>query len=329
MTRFKLRADSSFAQSMVRIRYMQPLHIEGLDLNLLVALRALLAERHVTRAAARVGLSQPAMSHALARLRTVLGDPLLVRTPNGMRPTTRAEAMTDPLERALESLSHVLATPAPFAPALSTRRFRIATNDYVELVLLPSLLADVWNAAPNVDIRVTVEERHAADDLAEGRLDLAIGIVQHFGMPEPRQGLRHQKIIREKFACVVREGHPLVKKRLTLDEFVALPHALVAPRGDAGGVVDAALAALGKRRRVALEMPHFLVAPHVVRETDLVLTLAARLADRLAPLLGLRVVPPPLELPGFTMSLVWHDRQHTDPSHAWMRRAIIAAAKRV
>ncbi|HSO39615.1 MAG TPA: LysR family transcriptional regulator [Labilithrix sp.] len=308
---------------------MQPLHLEGLDLNLLVALRALLRERHVTRAATRIGLSQPAMSHALARLRALLGDPLLVRTASGMKPTARAEAMTEPLERALEDIGRMLASPAPFDASRSTRRFRIATNDYIELVLLPSLLAGVWSEAPNVDIRVSNHQRGASEDLAEGRLDLAIGIIEQFGMPEPPQGIRFQRIVSERFVCVVREGHPLVKKRLTLDEFVALPHALVSPRGDSGAVVDAALAKLGRRRRVALEVPHFLVAPHVVRETDLVLTLAGRLADRLAPMLGLRRLAPPLELPGFTMSMVWHERQHTDPSHVWMRKAIVAAAKEI
>jgi DNA-binding transcriptional LysR family regulator len=314
---------------MVDMMYMQPVHLEGLDLNLLVALRALLAERHVTRAAARIGLSQPAMSHALSRLRELFGDPLLVRTPSGMRPTPRAEAMTDPLDRVLEELGRVLASPAPFDPARSTRRFRIATSDYIELVLLPSLLARVWSEAPQVDMRVSNLIDGAQEDLAEGRLDLAVGLIGQFGHPEPAQGIRFQRILTEKFVCVVREGHPLVKKRLSLDEFVALPHALVAPRGDAGGVVETALAKLGRRRRVALEVPHFLVAPHIVRETDLVLTLAKRLADRLAPLLGLRQLAPPLELDGFTMSMIWHERQHADPSHAWMRAAIAAAAKQI
>jgi DNA-binding transcriptional LysR family regulator len=314
---------------MVDMIHMHAMHLEGLDLNLLVALRALLAERHVTRAATRIGLSQPAMSHALARLRELLGDPLLVRTTGGMRPTPRAEAMTEPLERVLEDLGRVLATPAPFDPASSTRRFRIATSDYIELVLLPSLLARVWSEAPHVDVRVSNLDRGSPEDLVEGRLDLAIGLVGQFGSPAAAQGIRSQRILTEKFVCVVREGHPLIKKRLTLDDFVALPHALVAPRGDGGSVVDTALAKLGRRRRVALEIPHFLVAPHVVRETDLVLTLAGRLAERLAPMLGLRQLAPPIELEGFTMSMVWHERQHADASQAWMRRAIAGAAKEI
>lgn len=306
---------------------MHSVHLEGLDLNLLVALRALLAERHVTRAAARVGLSQPAMSHALGRLREVLGDPLLVRTPRGMQPTARAEAMKLPLERALEDLGRILSSPPAFEARSSTRTFRIATNDYAELVLLPRLLAKIWSEASGVDIRVTHLDAGASDELAEGRVDIAIGVGAQFGAPDLPRGLRKQRILTDRFVCVVREEHPVVKRRLSLDDFVSLSHALVAPRGGSGSVVDSALAAMGKKRRVAISVPHFLVAPHVVRETDVVLTLAERVARALAPLLGLRQLAPPLELEGFSMSMVWHDRQHADPAHAWLRGVIASVAK--
>lgn len=312
---------------MLDITDMHSVHLEGLDLNLLVALRALLAERHVTRAAARIGLSQPAMSHALSRLRELLGDPLLVRTAHGMKPTARAEAMTAPLERALDDLGRVLASPAPFEPRLSKRTFHIATDDYMELVLLPRFLAQLWAEAPNVDIRVVSLSTRANEDLAEGRLDLAMGVIGQFGRPEPPQGIRVQRLISDRFVCVVRDDHPVAKKRLSLEDFVALPHALVAPRGASGGIVDTALARMGKQRRVAIQVPHFLVAPHVVRETDLVLTLAERIARSLAPLLGLRQIAPPLELEGFSMSMVWHERQHGDPAHAWLRGIFTAVAK--
>lgn len=306
---------------------MHDVHLEGLDLNLLVALRALLTERHVTRAAARVGLSQPAMSHALARLRELLGDPLLVRTPSGMRPTPRAETMRAPLERALEDIGRLIASPAPFDPRLSTRKFRIATNDYMELVLFPRLLRRLWAEAPNVDVRIINLDAHANEHLAEGGLDIAMGVVGQLANADSPRGIRSQDLVSDSFVCVVREGHPVVKRRLSLDDFVALPHALVAPRGEGGSVVDSALARIGKKRRVAVEIPHFLVAPHVVRETDLVLTLAARIAISLAPLLGLRQLAPPLELPGFTMSMVWHERQHVDPAHVWLRDLIATVAK--
>lgn len=212
-------------------------------------------------------------------------------------------------------------------PRLATRKFRIATNDYMELVVLPRLLARLWKEAPNVDVRVVNLTARANDELAEGRLDLALGVVDRSGQVDAPQGIRSQRLVSDGFVCVVREGHPVVKRRLSLDDFVALPHALVAPRGEPGSIVDSALERIGKKRRVAVEVPHFLVAPHVVRETDVVLTLAARVAKSLAPLLGLRQLPPPVELPGFSMSMLWHERQHVDPAHVWLRGLMAAVAK--
>jgi DNA-binding transcriptional LysR family regulator len=314
---------------------MHDTNLAALDLNLLVALRALLAERHVTRAAGSIGLSQPAMSHALSRLRALLDDPLLVRTSDGMQPTARAQAMTVPLERALDELQRLLAAPSPFDPARSARRFRIATSDYVELVLLPRLLGAIWSDAPAVDVSVEALDPRGVEQLAEGRFDVAISVLVHFtgdtsrdeADAEPPPGIRVQKLFSDRFVCVVRDGHPRVKKRLSLDDFLDLPHALVAPRGGGTGVVDLALARLGKKRHVAVEVPHFLVAPHVVAETDLVLTLAERVARKLAPSLGLRQLAPPLELQGFSTWMAWHERQHADPAHAWLRKTIKSVAK--
>lgn len=302
------------------------MHLEAMDLNLLVALRALLEERHVTRAARRVGLSQPAMSHALARLRGLLDDPLLVRTSKGMQPSARASGIVRPLARALEDVERALAAPKAFDPTTSTQTFRIATNDYIELVVLPRLLATLSREAPGVDVRVASLGSRAFEHLGEGRSDIAIGVVGAMGEPIPPRGIRSRRLLTDDFVCVVREGHPRLKKRLSLDDFVSLSHALVAPRGKSGSVVDTALAKLGKTRRVAVEVPHFLVAPHIVRETDLILTLARRVARALAPLLGLRQLAPPLELPGFSMAMVWHERQHNDPAHVWLRAVVASAA---
>lgn len=296
------------------------------DLNLLRALQALLAERHVTRAAARLGITQPAMSHALARLRTTLADPILVRTPAGMAPTPRAEAIGASLERVLAEVAELVATPDAFDPATSTRRFRIATSDYIELVLFPKLLARVWEEGPSIDVRVVNLGLTMGDHLTQGEVDLGIGPLGAFrSLP---RGTKAQKLFDDEFVCVLREDHPFAKRRMTLDDFCALPHALVSPSGQSGSYVDAALAKLGRTRRVAVELPHFLVAPHIVRETDVVLTLAKRLADVLAPMLGLRRVPTPIEVPGFTMSMVWHERNHADPAHVWLRGALTKVAAR-
>lgn len=297
------------------------------DLNLLRALHALLAERHVTRAAARIGITQPAMSHALARLRATLADPILVRTAAGMAPTPRAEAIGASLERVLAEVAELVATPDAFAPATSTRRFRIATSDYIELVLFPKLLAQVWREGPSIDVRVANLGLAMGELLTQGDIDLGIGPLGAFrALP---RGTKAQKILDDELVCVIREDHPFAKRRLTLDDYCSLPHALVSPSGQSGSYVDTALAKLGRTRRVAIEIPHFLVAPHIVRETDVVLTLAKRIADVLAPTLGLRRVPPPIEVPGFTMSMVWHERNHADPAHAWLRATIAKVAAKL
>ncbi len=307
------------------MRYMSIMQGTNIDLGLVAALRALLAEKHVTRAAKRLGVTQPAMSHSLARLREALGDPILVRTPRGMRPTPRAEAMIEPLERAFHELETALAPPPAFEPAKATGRFVVATTDYVELVLFPALCARLWREAPNVDLRLAPIDPRADDALAEGRVELAIGPPGTLGSAGT---IRSQLLFRDTFRCVMREGHPAAKRRLGLDAFVALPHALITPRGDSGGgIVDRTLARMKKKRRIALEIPHFLVAPYVVRETDLVITLAARVAERFGPLLGLRSVAPPIELEGFAMAMAWHERRHVDPAHAWFRRLVADVAR--
>jgi len=302
-----------------------------LDLNLVRALHALLVERHVTRAAKRLGLTQSATSHALSRLRTKLRDPLLVRTGKGMVPSPRAQAMLAPLEQALTSIAAIVATPLPFEPAKARMRFTIATSDYVEFVILPKLLARIWSEAPGIDVRVIVVPASFTPMLADGTIDLVLGWPL-FETPDYEidvlRGLMMQRLFRERFVCVMREGHPSARRgRLGLDAFVALPHALISPSGNAGSTVDTALHKLGKRRRVALEIPHFLVAPHVVAETDVVLTLAERVAKSLAPHLNLVMVKPPLDLPGFTMTMLWHERKHTDLAHSWLRARIAEVAK--
>ncbi len=302
---------------------MHDVNLGALDLNLLRVLDALLGERHVTRAARRVGLSQPATSHALARLRAALGDPLLVRGHGGaLVPTPRAAALQPRLRAALDAVAAALRGDAPFDPATARATFRIATGDYAEMVILPGLMARLARDAPHVDLRVIP----APDDrvaLAAGEIDCVLAPRR---APSEAVGGYERRLFDETFTCLVRRGHPAAAQRLTLARYEALPHLLVAPRGTPGSFVDDALAALGRRRRVALTVPHFLVAPHVVAATDLIVTLASRIADVVAGPLDLVALPPPLELPGFTMSLWWHERNHHDPAQRWLRDAIATVA---
>ncbi|WP_394826265.1 LysR family transcriptional regulator [Pendulispora albinea] len=302
----------------------------SLDLNLVRALHALLVERHVTRAAERLGLTQSATSHALARLRAHLRDPLLVRTGKGMVPSPRAQAMLEPLEQALASIAALVATPSPFEPAKARDRFTLATADYMEFVLLPKLAPRIWSEAPGIDLRVVPGPASIPGALAEGKVDTVLGLPL-LEVPDHRldgaRGLIVQSLFRERFVCVMRKGHPSARRRLDLDTFASLPHALISPRGDRGSIVDTALQKVGRRRRVAIEIPHFLVAPYVVQETDVVLTLAERVAKTFVPSLNLVMVKPPLELPGFTMTMLWHEHKRMDLAHAWLRARIIEVSK--
>jgi DNA-binding transcriptional LysR family regulator len=297
--------------------------LAGLDLNLLYALDALLHERHVTRAAKRLGMTQSAASHALGRLRSQLGDPLLVRGPRGqMVPTPRADALATPLRDALAALA-LAVHGASFDPATARRSFRIATGDYAEVVLLPRLVERVAATAPGVDLHAVVLPESTGAALANGAIDGALLPQRSLAWPS---GIYERRLFTEDFTCVVRPGHPVARQKLTLARYCALAHLMVAPGGTPGSFVDDALAKAGKTRRTAVLVPHFLVVPHVIVATDLVATLATRIADATAPLFDLVRLRPPIDVPRFTMALVWHERTHRDPAHRWLREQLAAVA---
>ncbi len=291
-----------------------------LDLNLLVALDALLAEGNVTRAAERLGLTQPAMSHALNRLRALLDDPLLVRTPRGMVPTPRAEELAPAIRSALDDIDRALRGRPSFDPATSTRCFTIAAVDHGELVILPPLLARISAEAPGVDLLVRpLRLDKLEEELESGVIDLAFGVIS----AEDNLATFRQRLFHESFVCLVRADHPKVGATISLEEFVALDHALVGPRGRRGGFVDSELQKLGLTRRVALMVPHFLVAPMMLAKSDLILTAPERIARAFAAILPLRIVPTPFELKGFDVSQMWHERQAHEPAHRWLRSLIV------
>ena len=301
------------------------MNLAALDLNLLVVLRALLMERSVTRAARRVGLTERASGHALAGQRHALGEHPLVGSGRLLVPTPRADALREPLEAALAGLERALEAPRPFDPGSSRRAFTIGASDYALFVLMPALLARLAQRAPGIDLRVRSDVAHpnANEWLASGEVDLAITVIGG----TRGTGVHVEPLFSDEFACLVRRDHPRVKKRLTLETYAELPHAFVAPRGTPGGVVDDALRARGLQRRVALLLPNFLVAPHVVARSDLVVTLGARIARSFAEHLPLRVLTPPLPLPGFEMSLAWHARMDADAGHAWVREQIVRVSR--
>jgi len=296
--------------------------LSSIDLNLLVILRALLRERHVTRAARQVGLSQSATSHALGRLRELCDDALLVRHGRTLALTPRAARLLPGLERGLSELQGVLRSEPAFDPKRARRSFSLGMADYGQALLLRPLLRTLQLAAPGIDLNV-VTFPNVPELIESGSLDLAILVTG-----TTATGLSTHDLFDDGFVCMVRKGHPQVRGNLTLDQYLSLRHVLVAPTGTAGSFVDTELERRGLARRVALRVSNFLVAPMVVAETDYISTMPERLARRMAKSLPLRLVPPPFEVPRFGLSLVWHPRLDDDPAHRWLREVVSRASSK-
>jgi DNA-binding transcriptional LysR family regulator len=300
---------------------MSILHVEAFDLNLLLAFDALWTERHVTRAARRVGLTQSAMSHALARLRLQLDDPLFVPTPRGLVPTPRAHALAPPLGEALALVRHAV-RPTQFAPATLRRTFTIGSNDYGDVALLPQLVARLEQEAPGVRLILRPVVGDGERALLDGQHDLM------FGVPHPAAADVHgETLFQDRFVSLLRAGHPAARRPLTLERFVALRHLLISPQGVGEAAVDVALRAHGLQREIAVRVPYFLSAPLVVAQSDLIVTMPERVARAVAAQQRFVVRQPPVALPSITFNMFWHARNDADPLHRWMRQLIEAVAR--
>ncbi len=301
------------------------INLGRLDLNLLVTFDALLTERSVTRAAARVGLGQSAMSHNLARLRTLFGDELLTRGPDGMRPTPRALALIDPVRVALSQIQSLVSRDDAFDPRTAERVFRIGLPDSVEVLLVPSLLAYLCESAPGVRLRLHSTDRlQLLDELDADRLDLGIGIGRF------TEGQTHHKrrlLSTDTYLCMFNAARVGVSPQISLDDYVRLPHVLTSLRPGERGVVDEALEKLGLHRMVALTTPRFMAVPFLVARAPVVTTMHARLARFFAGELGLSLSQPPVELPEVPVSLLWHASYDHDPAHLWLRQTIVRLAQ--
>lgn len=299
--------------------------LREINLNLLHSLGVLLEEANVTRAAARLGVTQSAMSHTLRQLRAHFDDRLLVRGPRGMLLTPRAEELRGPLRRGLGELERVVRGDVSWDPATASRTFRLVLGDYVSVRLLPRLIERLRREAPRVDVDVRPTERRGDEArLESGEVDVLVAL-RASGAP----GLRQRALMSDGFACVARSGHPEIAcaDDLTLDRYCALDHVLISPGGEDGSFVDTKLRAVGRQRRVALRVPHFLVAPMVVARSDLLLTAPANLAAEIAAHYPLQLLPAPLELASFTLQLVWHERFDDDPAHRWLRDSLVISAE--
>ncbi len=305
------------------------MNISSVDLNLLVAFEALVEERHVTRAAARIGLSQPAMSNALARLRALFGDPLFTRGARGMTPTRRAMQLAGPVRAGLVQLRAAFAGPPAFDPAASARAFRLAMSDYAEMAVLAPALARVRAAAPGVQVIVRRLERIFVPPEAElraGEFDAAVGFFPDASVLEA--GTRSRDLFEEPNVCIARRGHAILRGRLTAARFAAAPQIGVFYRADTRGLVDSVLAAHGLSRRLQATTPHFLGVPHLVAASDLIATVPLGLAQRFRRSLAIEVRKLPIALPPFHMRLLWHAHNDDDPAQAWLRSMLTPAAAR-
>ncbi|MBX9698595.1 MAG: LysR family transcriptional regulator, partial [Acetobacteraceae bacterium] len=287
-----------------------------LDLNLLRVFDAVARERHVTRAAERLHLSQPAVSNALARLRTALGDELFLRRPGGVEPTALALSLAQPVAEALDRLGEALSSGAPFDPATSTRVFPVAFSEYAEAVLAPPLLEHMAQAAPRCLLAIRHADRTNWEALLTGgAATLALGVL-----PEPPAIYTRLRLLPEAFCTLMRPGHPLAKGALTAERFVSVPHILHSPNGSREGALDRALAETGTPRRLGAVVAHLAAVPAILQRTDMIITLSARLAKQLAAAHGLTLRDPPIEISHTRLSLIFHRRFEADPGHAWLRR---------
>jgi DNA-binding transcriptional LysR family regulator len=292
------------------------MNVHDIDLNLLRVFDAVLHEKGVTPAAARLGLTQPAVSNALARLRKLFGDALFIRTPRGVDATPFARELAEPVRQALALLESALAHGPGFDPATSTRAFRFYMSDLGQVEFLPPLVERVQRGAPGVRLEaVALEVEDIADALAAGALDLAIGFLPGLSAPVGRRAL-----FRDPYLCLMRADHPIAA--LTKKKFLEASHALVIYRGG-HRVIEEALERAGLARRIALRVPHFTVVPMVLERTDLILTLPARVARVFERRGKLKALPPPVPIPPAEVAVHWHERFEADPGNRWLREQIV------
>lgn len=284
------------------------------DLNLLAVFDALMTERHVGRAGERLGLTQPAVSHALGRLRALTGDPLFVKHPRGVTPTAQAEALAQTVGPALAALRASLGVPRAFDPAAVRRTIVLGCSDYAELTLLPALVARLRREAPGLDLRLrAITAGDVAAAMRRREIDLALGPL--IASPDPALAT---PLLSDRLVLVARRGHPAFATPPTVEELAALPQLLVSPQGDARGAVDAALRERGLVRRVVLSVPHFGAAPRVIETTDLVALLPWRLARSFARTAQIALHESPLALPPWVIGVAQPRETAADPCLAWL-----------
>lgn len=300
------------------------MNLTSVDLNLLVAFDILIREQNLSRAADKLGLTQPAMSKRLVRLRSLFRDELLTRTNKGMKPTLRALELVEPIRIALRQIQVTIDGCRESKPELSSRIFRIATTDLVAITLIPKLMQLIEKQSP--DLRLIVRTMHRKDlvnALEIGEIDLAITVL-----PDPPAHIKCQNLYGERYVCLVSENHPTIQTELTLQNYLESSHVLVTYTADLHGGVDRFLEAKGLKRKVVLSLPYHLAVPLITAQTSLITTIAERIALA-TKWEGLQIFPLPIDAIEYQEQLLWHDRNNSDLVHLWLRQLIIEASGKI
>jgi DNA-binding transcriptional LysR family regulator len=295
------------------------MELRELDLNLLLVFNQLLLDRSVSTAAQKLGLTQPAVSNALKRLRTALKDELFLRTSRGMEPTPYALHLAEPVGYALNALQTAFTTRDSFDPLTSTRNFQLAMTDIGEMYFMPALMVALTKVAPQV--RVSTVRPNAGNlkaDMESGTVDLALGL-----MPELQSGFFQRRLFRHKYVCVFRKDHPVARSPMKLAQFLALEHVGVIAANTGHSEVDGLLERAGIHRKMKLVVPHFIAVGHILQSTDLISTLPERFAQRCETPFGLVTSPHPARLPDIAINLFWHAKFNRDPANMWMRQLFV------
>lgn len=277
-----------------------------------------MTELNVTRASEQLHMTQPAVSNALKRLRAILNDELFIKVPSGVSPTKKATEIWLTIRDSLIQIRQTI-QPDPFQPENSTAIFTLSMADYAASLLIPPIIMHLEHTAPNIDIRVVPNTNINAPELLErGEVDIAIGVFPNCGLR-----FRIQKLLTETYVCAMRSDHPLVKNKLTLEKFAQAKHLLISLTGEANGFVDRALEEKGLKRRIALTVNQFALAPVVVANSDLICTLATRTAKNCPLADKLHLAPLPVDLEPTIIKMMWHERHHQDPAHRWLRSLLL------
>lgn len=298
------------------------MNLSKVDLNLFIVFDAIYTEANLTRAGQIVGITQPAVSNALARLRETFNDPLFVRTAQGMVPTPMAQNIIGPVRNALSLLRVSVQESRTFNPLQASKTFRISMTDLTEAVILPPLFQRLRRLAPTVVIESFLcKRRETTKELAAGRLDFAVDAPLN---TDPQ--VRHVKLMHDKYVCAMRQGHPLAKDKLSLDDYLGLTHIHISSRRNGLGYVDLALGKMGVQRKIALRSQHYLMASQVLQQTDMVMTVPERFARRHQ----LNYLSLPVnDVPPLETHLYWHESTDQDPANRWMREQIIELCQAV